>query len=165
MYLTDEQKRAIEAPLSNNMFILACAGSGKTTVMAKRIVYLLKNSNVSPEAIVSFTFTEKAAKELKNRVYLYAREELGENFNGLANMYVGTVHAYCLKLLHENIVKYSRYSVLDEIKQRIFISKHHKILIAPLKERIKQDITVRNYTNVIGNLNENFLSIEKVDQE
>ena len=77
-----------------NLQIIACAGSGKTQVISARIVEILKNKKaegITPANIVAFTFTDKAAGELKNRIHKLAREQLGSEF-GLAEMYVGTIH-------------------------------------------------------------------------
>ena len=70
MEYTKEQKKAIETN-DKNLRIIACAGSGKTTTVAEKIAYLLDKKNklgVSPENIIAFTYTEKAAAELKDKV-------------------------------------------------------------------------------------------------
>ena len=60
--LSEKQREAVET--------IACAGAGKTGVVTRRIVNILKcNEDVRPENIVAFTFTEKAADELKSRIY------------------------------------------------------------------------------------------------
>ena len=66
-YLNDRQKEAVlygDGPL----LILAGAGSGKTSVLTKRVAYLIKERNISPKNIVAITFTNKAAKEMKERI-------------------------------------------------------------------------------------------------
>ena len=66
-YLNDRQKEAVlyeDGPL----LILAGAGSGKTSVLTKRVAYLIKERNVSPKIIDAITFTIKAAKEMKERI-------------------------------------------------------------------------------------------------
>ena len=65
--LNKEQKKAVlynEGPL----LILAGAGSGKTKVLTTKIAYLIKEKNISPYEILAITFTNKAAKEMKERV-------------------------------------------------------------------------------------------------
>jgi len=67
---TASQQRAI-ATLDRNLQIIACAGSGRTQVISRRIVNILeskKSDGLRPENIVAFTFTEKAAGELKDRI-------------------------------------------------------------------------------------------------
>src|SRR6267154_798828 len=64
---TDEQLTAITAPLAPQV-IVAGAGSGKTTVMAARVVWLVGTGQVAPEQVLGLTFTNKAAGELTERV-------------------------------------------------------------------------------------------------
>jgi len=69
MNLTDKQRRAITHE-GRNLQIIACAGSGKTEVVARRVVHLLspgKGGGLAPRNIIAFTFTDKAAAELKER--------------------------------------------------------------------------------------------------
>jgi DNA helicase-2/ATP-dependent DNA helicase PcrA len=76
-----------------------CAGSGKTEVVARRVVQLLtpgRPETLLPRNIIAFTFTDKAAAELKERIVTRTRESLG-NIPGLAEMFVGTIHAFCLE--------------------------------------------------------------------
>jgi DNA helicase II / ATP-dependent DNA helicase PcrA len=101
--------------------LLACAGSGKTEVVARRVAKLLKRGAV-PRNIVAFTFTDKAAAELKERITTRCQEELGEA-HGLAEMYVGTIHAFCLELLQSEVPKYLKFDVLNEIQQSLFIDR------------------------------------------
>ena len=67
MEYTDAQRAAI-GTLDEPLLIVACAGSGKTQVISERIVEILRLPGVEPKNIVAFTFTEKAAAELKERV-------------------------------------------------------------------------------------------------
>src|SRR5271168_3870663 len=96
MNLTQSQKDAI-GHADSNLQLIACAGSGKTEVVARRVANLLKEG-LRPGNIVAFTFTDKAAAELKERIVTRCAEELG-TVPGMAEMYVGTIHAYCLDLL------------------------------------------------------------------
>src|SRR5919198_6251404 len=99
---TQSQLRAIRT-IDRNLQIIACAGSGKTQVISRRIINILeskKSIGIKPENIVAFTFTEKAAGELKDRIQRLCLEHLGTD-EGLAEMYVGTIHAYCLNLLQQ----------------------------------------------------------------
>lgn len=116
-------KDQIEAKntLDKNLLIIACAGSGKTQVISDRIINLLKNGT-SPSKIIAFTYTEKAAGELQARVLKLCREEL-PNFKGLAEMYIGTIHAWCLNVLRDYKYDYQKFSVLDEIKLKLFVER------------------------------------------
>jgi DNA helicase-2/ATP-dependent DNA helicase PcrA len=123
MNYTNNQLLAIST-LDKNLQIIACAGSGKTQVISQRIVNLLKNKReIVPANITAFTYTEKAAGELKNRILRLCRDQLGDVL-GLAEMYVGTIHAWCLKILQEHVYEYEKFSVLDEVTQKLFIDRN-----------------------------------------
>jgi DNA helicase-2/ATP-dependent DNA helicase PcrA len=129
MKFTPTQRSAIEH-ISGNLQLIACAGSGKTEVVAQRVVSLLRPSSeggagCAPENIVAFTFTDKAAAELKERIHTRCKEKLGA-ITGLANMYVGTIHGYCLDLLKSEVPAYMKYEVLNEVQQTLFVNRHSK---------------------------------------
>lgn len=123
MKYTQPQQLAIDT-VDENLQIIACAGSGKTQVISQRIVNILKQEEVEAKNIIAFTYTEKAAAELKTRVLKLCREQLG-NINGLAEMYIGTIHSWCLQAIQDNIFKYQKYAILDEIKLKLFIDKYY----------------------------------------
>lgn len=121
--LSKEQKNAVNA-IDEDVEIIACAGAGKTGVVTRRIINILKQKkDVLPENIVAFTFTEKAAQELKSRIYTYGQKELGHT-NGFADMFVGTIHGFCLKMLQEYIPEFQKFTVLNEIRTKLFINKN-----------------------------------------
>jgi DNA helicase-2/ATP-dependent DNA helicase PcrA len=120
---TESQKIAIET-LDKNLQIIACAGSGKTQVISERVVNLIRNG-AKPSEIIAFTYTEKAASELKVRILELCKEQLGK-VEGLSEMYIGTIHSWCLDFLQDNIFEYQKFSVLDEIKLKLFVDKHYE---------------------------------------
>jgi DNA helicase II / ATP-dependent DNA helicase PcrA len=124
--LTDTQRKAIEFGVAN-LQLIACAGSGKTEVVARRVAHLLRpdKQNLQPRNIIAFTFTDKAAAELKDRIILRVREALGE-IPGLAEMFVGTIHAFALDLLKAEAPKYLKFEVLSEVQQSLFVDRHSK---------------------------------------
>lgn len=127
MDYTDAQQRAIDT-LDGNLQIIACAGSGKTQVISQRIVSLLRDKaaeGIGPSNIVAFTFTEKAAGELKDRIHRLCKEQIGHD-TGLADMYIGTIHGFCLDLLQTYEHRYLKYSVLSDVQQRLLIDRHSK---------------------------------------
>ncbi len=121
MNFTQSQLAAIHHG-DSNLQLIACAGSGKTEVVARRVANLLK-SGLKPGNIVAFTFTDKAAAELKERIISRTKEELGE-IHGMAEMYIGTVHAFCLDLLTTEVPKYLKFDVLNEVQQAVFIDRY-----------------------------------------
>ena len=88
--LNDEQRKAVETT-NGSVLVLSGAGTGKTQVLTTRIDYILKQGLANPWQILSLTFTNKAANEMKNR--------LGENSNDL---WCGTFHSVCLRILRRN---------------------------------------------------------------
>jgi DNA helicase-2/ATP-dependent DNA helicase PcrA len=125
---TKSQRQAFQT-IDRNLQIIACAGSGKTQVISQRIIEILRSkrdSGIKPANIVAFTFTEKAAGELKDRIQSLAIEFLGTD-EGLAEMFVGTIHAYCLNLLQQPpVYHFLKYSVLTEVRQRLLIDRNSK---------------------------------------
>ena len=89
--LNDAQREAVAAPVSN-LLVLAGAGSGKTRVLVHRIAWLMQVENVSPHGILAVTFTNKAAKEMRNRI----EEMIGIPTRGL---WIGTFHGLAHRLL------------------------------------------------------------------
>lgn len=127
MQFTKAQAAAI-ATTDQNLLIVACAGSGKTEVLSRRIAGLLgklgpDGTMTQPKHIVAFTFTEKAAGELKERVYARIKSEHGE-ISGLAEMYIGTMHGYALDLLHSHVPEAFKYNVLNDVQTRLIIDKN-----------------------------------------
>jgi DNA helicase II / ATP-dependent DNA helicase PcrA len=111
--LSSPQLRAVQHR-GSDLQIIACAGSGKTETVAQRVATLI-DEDVSPDAIVAFTFTERAALELKDRILKRVKERKGAAFlDRLGPMYVGTIHGYCFRLLQDYVPKYGNYDVLDE---------------------------------------------------
>lgn len=103
--------------------IIASAGSGKTEVVAQRTADVLA-SGVPPEGVVAFTFTERAADELKERIALRVEARMGSGVRDrLGSLYVGTIHAYCFRLLQRRIPRYETYDVLDDNQLTAFLSR------------------------------------------
>ena len=128
MDLTEKQQQAIEYS-GKNLQLIACAGSGKTEVVARRVAHLLARSHdrLEPRNIVAFTFTNKAAAELKERISLRTREAHGgQPLAGLADMYVGTIHGFCQELLKAEVPKYLKYEPLDAVRQKLYVDRNCK---------------------------------------
>jgi DNA helicase-2/ATP-dependent DNA helicase PcrA len=130
MKYTADQLEAINT-IDENLQIIACAGSGKTQVISQRIINILKNKpDIHPSNILAFTYTEKAAAELKTRILKLCKEQIGE-VKGLAEMYIGTIHAWCLQILQNHIYEFQKFSVLDEIKLKLFVDKNYNRIGMP----------------------------------
>ncbi|WGW02229.1 ATP-dependent helicase [Tropicibacter oceani] len=107
--LNPAQRAAVEA-LDGPVLMLAGAGTGKTKALTARIVHLLNTGRARPNEILSVTFTNKAAREMKNRV----SGLLGQAVEGMP--WLGTFHSICVKLLrrHAELVGLkSNFTILD----------------------------------------------------
>lgn len=118
------RQRALEV-LEGHMRLVACAGSGKTETVARRICEMLTRGGVVPANIAAFTFTEMAAAELKDRIATRFFEQTGSK-EGLADLYVGTIHAFCLGLLQQHDFSMLSYRVLTDVQQRLLISRNSR---------------------------------------
>jgi len=134
--LTDSQKAAVQSD-KRRVLIVAGAGSGKTEVMARRIAWWTAVEGVPKNKIVAFTFTERAAEEMKFRI----RERVqrvtppGEDAT-LGGMYIGTIHGFCiaqLRALAPDV--YHNYDILDEASRHALVQRgYDSILGLPLLE-------------------------------
>ncbi|MDM8164643.1 ATP-dependent helicase [Roseovarius sp.] len=107
--LNPAQREAVEA-LDGPVLMLAGAGTGKTKALTTRLVHLLNTGRARPNEILSVTFTNKAAREMKLRV----GRLLGETVEGMP--WLGTFHSICVKLLrrHAELVDLkSNFTILD----------------------------------------------------
>jgi DNA helicase-2/ATP-dependent DNA helicase PcrA len=100
--LNDSQQKAVEHP-GGPLLVLAGAGSGKTRIITERISYLINEHNVSPSNILAVTFTNKASNEMKQRVARLVQKEA-------RNLWIGTFHSTCLRILKREINKLDGYS-------------------------------------------------------
>ncbi len=91
--LNPQQVKAV-THFGNPLLIIAGAGSGKTTVLTRKIAYLIKEMGVTPDHILAITFTNKAAKEMKERVHSLLPES--------KQPFVGTFHSFCAEVLRND---------------------------------------------------------------
>jgi DNA helicase-2/ATP-dependent DNA helicase PcrA len=144
---TDPQAEAI-ACLDEPLQIIACAGSGKTQVISQRIANILQQPGVEPRNVIAFTFTEKAAAELKDRIHsILQSDDVGTQ--GIAEMYVGTMHGYALDLLQRLVPETFKYSVLTDITARLFVDRNSRksgLATCPTLPPAKQE-HLRRYQN------------------
>lgn len=124
MSLTNSQQNAVNT-LDQNLQMVACAGSGKTTTMVARILNLLKQPDINPENIVAVTYSKKAAASLKQKIYKEYEKE-NKSLEGLADMYIGTIHGYCFYLLQNFCDDYKNYELLEDVQTRLFMKRFKK---------------------------------------
>jgi DNA helicase-2/ATP-dependent DNA helicase PcrA len=116
--LNNMQKEAVQTT-EGPLLIMAGAGSGKTRVLTHRVAYLIEEKDVNPWNVLAITFTNKAAREMRERVTSLLGEEASE-------IWVSTFHALCVRILRRNIdqIGYNRaFSIADPSEQRTLV-KH-----------------------------------------
>jgi len=111
--LNEQQKSAVTA-LDKHLLIIAGAGSGKTRVLVSRAAWLIGEQGISPHQIMAVTFTNKAAKEMKDRL---------EKATGIDSrrMWIGTFHSLCARLLRfegENSALGNDFIIYDDADSR-----------------------------------------------
>lgn len=130
--LNDKQKAAVKQT-EGPVLILAGAGSGKTKTLTHRIAHLIQ-SGVSPFNILAVTFTNKAAKEMRERVAAL----LGQNADNRSFMpYMGTFHSICVRILRqdgENIGIPRNFVIFDESDRQSAIKQASKQLYIDEKQ-------------------------------
>ncbi|MGH8545180.1 MAG: ATP-dependent helicase, partial [Gammaproteobacteria bacterium] len=151
--LSPSQEHVI-AYRGGDLRVVACAGSGKTESVARRAASLICDDGVEPAAIIAFTFTEKAAAELKERTMQRVAEQEGRKFlDQLSPMFVGTIHGYCFHLLQRYVPRYGNYDVLDDHRHAGLLSREFFGLGLAKFRRPNEDATQRwiRTVDVIGN--------------
>ena len=116
--LDDKQKEAVLAT-EGPCLVIAGAGSGKTKVLTHKIAYLLSEKNVKPWNILSITFTNKAANEMKQRVEKLVGEASQE-------MWLGTFHSICVRILRRFIDRIgfdTTFLIFDSTDQRTLVKE------------------------------------------
>ncbi len=137
--LNDQQREAVEHT-EGPLLIIAGAGSGKTRAMTYRIAHLM-NKGVSPYNILALTFTNKAAKEMLNRVMGLTEGKANE-------IWIGTFHAICVRILRRDIEKlgYQRSFTIydDDDQQRILKDLFKRFQID------EKQLSLREMRGIIG---------------
>ena len=111
--LNEQQKEAVSY-LNGPLLIVAGAGSGKTKVLTSRIAHIIKQKKAFPNQIIAVTFTNKAAKEMQNRVSKILKKE------AIGLSWLGTFHSISAKLLRKHapaVGLQSNYSIIDQDDQ------------------------------------------------
>jgi ATP-dependent helicase/nuclease subunit A len=139
--LPDEQARGrvVEA-LDANLLVEAGAGSGKTTALVKRMVALVRTGTTSVEHVAAVTFTRKAAAELRQRFQMQLekairevdpsgggdpseRERLTRALEEIDRAFIGTIHAFCARLLREHPLEVG----LDPAFEEVRVEERHRL--------------------------------------
>ena len=116
-----EQIRAIKC-VDGPVRVISGPGTGKTFTVVRRVAYLIQELNVLPKKIMIVTFTDKAARELITRISMFFSEK-GISAN-ISEMYIGTFHSICLRLLKEYDKSNTRYRIIDSFEQQYLIYRN-----------------------------------------
>jgi len=143
--------------------IVAAAGSGKTEVVSQRIASLLTD-DVAPDEIVAFTFTDKAAAEMKERIRQRVSDTLGgESVDMLGRLFVGTIHAYCLRLLQDTVPVYETYTSLDDPQLTAFLYREAKRLNLSAFDSDGQTFSgIKNFKNSIAAVENELMPLDSL---
>ncbi len=153
--LNEEQRKAAEK-IEGPVLILAGAGSGKTRTVTYRIAHMIKELGISPLNIMALTFTNKAAKEMKER----AKALIGPEANSLV---VSTFHSFSVKLLktYSERIGYGRnFNIYDVDDQKSIINKIKKEFNLG-----KDEMTPGRIANRISMLKEQEIGLERLERE
>jgi DNA helicase-2/ATP-dependent DNA helicase PcrA len=134
--LNDEQASAVEH-FKGPAIILAGPGTGKTQVLTARIAYMIRERNIDPGKIVAITFTNKAAREMKERLSQMLDKQI------LSDLKICTFHAFGLSVIkdyQENTGEKEYLTVIDEDDKKQILSEivHDKSAIIDLDEKISE---------------------------
>ena len=116
--LNSEQREAVEY-INGPLLVLAGAGSGKTRVLTHRICYMIHEKGISPWNILAITFTNKAAREMLDRV----EKLVGTDAN---DMWVRTFHSACVRILRRDIDRLgydTRFNIIDTDDQKSLVKE------------------------------------------
>lgn len=152
--LNPEQKRAVQHD-KGPLLILAGAGSGKTRVLTHRIAYLIEHRDVNPWNILAITFTNKAAREMRERV----DQIVGY---GSENIWVSTFHSTCVRILRRYIDRlgYGRsFTIYDTDDQKTLMREVCKYLEIDTKQ-----ISERSIISTISKAKDELISPEEFEK-
>ena len=115
--LNEQQSTAILESINNNVALFAGAGSGKTKTIVKRVEYLISDLGVKPENIMMITFTNKAAKEILERVSAVSKDAY--------KMWIGTFHSICVRILRKfgHYMGINYFSIIDDKESKTILKQ------------------------------------------
>lgn len=132
--LNDAQLKAVTAPLKPTL-VLAGAGSGKTRVLTNRILYLVQECGVNPSEVLAITFTNKAANEMKRRLFDFqCNAEL---------MHISTIHSFCASVLRVEAQIFGRngnFSIYAEDEKKSLLKKIVKEVLDDSDAKVVEDL-------------------------
>ena len=117
--LSYEQQTAVNSD-ARQLCILACAGSGKTTTLTRRIARLINDKKIDPSRVAAITFTVLAGDNLK-----YELSRILSDRSATSKMFIGTIHSFCFRILiSERILSAEAFEPITESQQFILLTKN-----------------------------------------
>src|SRR3989344_7920483 len=156
--LNEEQLEAVKYK-KGPLLIIAGAGTGKTTVITERIKYLIQKDFAKPSEILALTFTEKASREMEERV------DLAMPY-GYTQMWISTFHSFCDRILRAEALHIGldpRYKLMTEAETVQFIRKHLFDLPAQPGFDLDYFRPLGNPTKFIGGMLQHFSRLQDED--
>lgn len=140
--LNEPQRKAVEKN-KGSLLVIAGAGSGKTRVITARITNLIITHGIDPRSIVALTFTNKAAKEMQERVATFLQDRT-------LLPTVSTFHSYCLQILktHQRLLPFDNFVIMDSADQQKLVGTILKKHDLDKRVNLKQILyTISSYKN------------------
>ena len=150
------QQQAVIDSDQKDILVEAGAGSGKTTTTVARYVRLIEEKGYEPREILAFTFTDKAAGELRDKVRKARRElavkrgESNPQSFSMSDAWVGTFHAICNRILKAYPVEAGvdpGFGVIDDVTSETVRSEAFSLALAAFR---KEDVSEGDRENLIG---------------
>jgi DNA helicase II / ATP-dependent DNA helicase PcrA len=110
--------------------VIAGPGSGKTETLVLRTLKLIFVNNINPKSIIITTFTEKAAKNIQERIiifssYIFSQHPELQQIKNIYNLRIGTLHSLCADIMQEyRYSGYQNFRLMDDLEQYLFLFKH-----------------------------------------
>ena len=133
----EEQQQAVEHS-GSPLLIIAGPGAGKTRTLTQRIAWLMQSRRIYPDNILAVTFTNKAAREMKDRLSILLK-------NQAALPFVSTFHAFAYKLLHQE--GWAEFSVIDDEERKAIIRDAMYLCSA---DKPKHSLTLQHIADLIS---------------
>lgn len=161
--LTPEQLAAVVDP-DPDILIIACAGSGKSRTLAYRIAWLI-SQGADPASIIAFTFTEKAAESIQQRVAT-ALQKSGHAQDMIGKIKIGTIHGFCREVLVQSDARYRQFEVLDSNGLRLFLmSRYPRLRIYNFNHKEKRYFErIRKVADAWEILHNEYLPLDEVSK-
>lgn len=164
--LTIEQKEAVISDAKYSR-IIAAAGSGKTKTVVSKVLRLI-DQGAEPSSVVAFTFTEKAAAELKQRIYENAGKclvpEVAEKIGAIT---ASTIHAFCLNLIQSKS-QYANHALLDESQTMALLLRFGPAIgipkTRPVGEKLSYQARCERFISSFDVMNDELIKTDDVER-